>query len=72
MITAGGFAQDSDYGVPLRTTWNNYQYWSEFGSFLLLVRASNYKEFEILNTTEIPDWQRQQLREILTLVLPKK
>lgn len=71
-ITSRGFTRDSDFGEPLRTSWSNYRYSREFHNVILLVEAANDWELTAVSTIELPDWQREELRDILSSVLPQK
>jgi hypothetical protein len=71
-ITARGFTRDSDFGEPFRTSWDNYRYWREFREVFLLVETSNDWEFAAINTVELPDWRREELRELLNGLLPRR
>jgi hypothetical protein len=71
-ITPRGFTRDSDSGEPLRTSWNSYRCWREFREVILLVELSNDWEFVAVNTGGPPDWRREELRELLNGLLPKR
>jgi len=71
-ITTRGFTQDSHFGEPLRTNWEKYRYWREFREMILLVENSNDWEFAAVNTVGLPDWQREELRDLLNGFLPKR
>jgi hypothetical protein len=71
-VTTRSFTRDSDFEEPLRTSWENYGYWREFQNVILLVEAANDWEFAALNIVELPDWQRQEVRDLLNEFLPKR
>jgi hypothetical protein len=71
-ITARAFTRDSDFEEPFRTSWDSYRYWREFREVILLVETSNDWEFAAVNTVGLPDWQREELRELLNVLLPKR
>ena len=71
-ITSRGFTRDSDFGEPLRTSWDNYRYWREFRGVFLLVDVTNDWQVEAVNTIQLPDWRREELRELLNGFLPRK
>ncbi len=72
MITERGYAQDCNVGEPMRKSWNDYQCWREFRDVILLIDVANNWEFTAINTVGLPDWRRDQLRELLSCFLPKK
>jgi len=71
-ITSRGFTRDSDFGEPFRTSWNSYRYSREFNNVVLLVDAVNDWELTVVSTAKLPDWQHQELRDILRAALPEK
>ena len=71
-ISSRGFTRDSDSDASLRASWNTFRYWREFRNIFLLVDAANDGEIEAINTAGLPGWQREQLRELLSGLLPKK
>jgi hypothetical protein len=71
-VTSRGYTRDSDFGEPLRTSWSNYRYWREFKNVILLVEAANDWEITSLNTSNLLDWQREELRDTLSAALSHK
>jgi hypothetical protein len=71
-VTSRGFTRDSDFGEPLRTSWSNYSCWREFHNVILLVEAANNWELTAVSTIGLFDWQRDELRDVLSSVLPRK
>lgn len=71
-VTSRGFTRDCDFGEPLRTNWSQYRYWREFHNVILLVEAANDWALTAVSIAELLDWQRDELRDILTAALPQK
>jgi len=67
-----GFSRDADFGEPVRTGWERYRYWREFHDIILLVESSNDWEFTPISMKGLQDWQRENLRELMSGILPKK
>lgn len=57
-------------GVSWRMTWNIFEFWREKKDVIILgLRAGTYI---ILGLTELSDAQRDELRGILAIALPKQ
>lgn len=69
-ITPDSFETANTSGSSSRTAWNNYQYWREGKSVIILVNFSG--TYFILGLAALPEPQWTELRGILGAALPQK
>jgi hypothetical protein len=69
-ITPESISTENTVGISTKTGWNIYDYWREGKGMILLVFHS--RTYFLIGLAGLSDVQRDELRGILTAVLPKK
>jgi hypothetical protein len=69
-IKPESIGMDSTAGFTSRSGWNLYEFWSEKDDLIVLVLFSS--AFMVLNTADMPEPQRAELRGILSSVIRRK
>jgi hypothetical protein len=69
-ITPESISTRNTSGVSTTSGWNIYDYWREGKDLIVLIYQSS--AFTVLNIAGLSDIQRDELRTILSLALPKK
>lgn len=69
-IANDGINQQSPIGFSSQSNWTLFDFWSEAPGLILLILHSGM--YLVLNTTEVPDTERQELRRMLSSALRMK
>ena len=69
-FTPALFSLKAAIGTSSETVWSVYKSWREGDRLVLLMYHSNI--YQVINTSGLSEEQREELRDILSSVLPKK